>query len=72
MCIECSGVHRQLGSHVSRVRSIDLDEWPRAHLSVMAALGNRMANAVWEARLAWKSTRWRKPGPTSSSEDKER
>lgn len=67
MCIECSGVHRQLGSHISRVRSLELDEWPPGHLAVMAAIGNRMANQVWEC--AGRAT---KPGPTSSPEEKER
>ena len=67
MCIECSGVHRKLGSHISRVRSLDLDEWPPGHLAVMAELGNLMANTIWEQKLAGP-----KPEPGSSQEDKER
>ncbi|XP_049283588.1 centaurin-gamma-1A isoform X2 [Anopheles funestus] len=67
MCIECSGVHRNLGSHISKVRSLGLDEWPPGHLSVMLAIGNSLANSVWEA-----NTRGRvKPTPASSREEKE-
>ena len=72
ICIECSGVHRQLGSHISRVRSLDLDEWPPGHLAVMTSLGNRLANAVWEANLVSKRPSARKPSPGSSQEEKER
>jgi Arf-GAP/GTPase/ANK repeat/PH domain-containing protein 1/3 len=70
ICIECSGVHRQLGSHISRVRSLDLDEWPPGHLAVMTSLGNRLANAIWESGLA--RSGMRKPEASSSQEEKER
>lgn len=48
-CIECSGVHRNLGSHISKVRSLTLDEWPPGHLAVMLSIGNGLANSVWES-----------------------
>ncbi|XP_037296680.1 centaurin-gamma-1A [Manduca sexta] len=68
ICIECSGIHRNLGSHISRVRSLDLDEWPLSHVSVMVSLGNTLANSIWEA-----DTRGHvKPIATSSREEKER
>lgn len=51
MCIECSGIHRNLGSHISKVRSIVLDDWAPGHLSVMQMIGNELANSVWEARV---------------------
>ncbi|TRY87740.1 hypothetical protein DNTS_010061 [Danionella cerebrum] len=49
ICIECSGVHRKLGTHLSRVRSLDLDDWPVELSMLMTAIGNAMANSVWEA-----------------------
>ncbi|KAL3276489.1 hypothetical protein HHI36_011869 [Cryptolaemus montrouzieri] len=67
MCIECSGVHRNLGSHISRVRSLDLDKWPPGHLSVMLAIGNTLANSVWECNTKGRT----KPTPNSSREQKE-
>ncbi|KAF9797010.1 hypothetical protein SFRURICE_006885, partial [Spodoptera frugiperda] len=68
ICIECSGIHRNLGSHISRVRSLDLDEWPLSHVSVMVSLGNDLANSIWEADFRGHV----KPMATSSREEKER
>ncbi|NWU69762.1 AGAP3 protein, partial [Pterocles burchelli] len=62
MCIECSGIHRNLGTHLSRVRSLDLDDWPGGGLMVMTAIGNALANAVWEGG----GEGYPKPTPESS------
>uniref|UniRef100_A0A671N1Z6 ArfGAP with GTPase domain, ankyrin repeat and PH domain 3 n=1 Tax=Sinocyclocheilus anshuiensis TaxID=1608454 RepID=A0A671N1Z6_9TELE len=68
ICIECSGMHRNLGTHLSRVRSLDLDDWPVELSMVMTAIGNAMANSVWEGCVEG----YIKPGVDSTREEKER
>ncbi|CAG2189640.1 AGAP [Mytilus edulis] len=68
LCIECSGIHRNLGTHLSRVRSLDLDEWPPDLQRVMMSIGNSTANSVWEANIKGRP----KVLPSSSREEKER
>ncbi|XP_039721763.1 arf-GAP with GTPase, ANK repeat and PH domain-containing protein 2 isoform X4 [Pteropus medius] len=67
ICIECSGIHRNLGTHLSRVRSLDLDDWPRELTLVLTAIGNDMANRVWESDTRGRS----KPTRDSSREERE-
>jgi Putative GTPase activating protein for Arf/PH domain len=70
VCIECSGIHRSLGVHLSRVRSVDLDKWERSAVDFMRSMGNAKANAIWEHTLA--SSGVAKPTPGSDREAKER
>ncbi|KAL3136510.1 hypothetical protein ABBQ38_005760 [Trebouxia sp. C0009 RCD-2024] len=53
LCIECSGIHRKKGVHVSKVRSLTLDVkvWDEAVLGMMERIGNEVANEAWEAQL---------------------
>uniref|UniRef100_A0A665UPU6 Arf-GAP with GTPase, ANK repeat and PH domain-containing protein 1-like n=1 Tax=Echeneis naucrates TaxID=173247 RepID=A0A665UPU6_ECHNA len=67
ICIECSGIHRNLGTHLSRVRSLDLDDWPGELTQVLAAIGNHMANSIWESRTQGRT----KPTPQATREERE-
>ncbi|XP_029994238.1 arf-GAP with GTPase, ANK repeat and PH domain-containing protein 2 isoform X2 [Sphaeramia orbicularis] len=67
ICIECSGIHRNLGTHLSRVRSLDLDDWPGELTQVLAAIGNHMANSIWECCTQGRT----KPTPNATREERE-
>jgi hypothetical protein len=41
ICMNCSGKHRGLGTHLSAVRSLDMDSWTDTQLAMMEAGGNR-------------------------------
>lgn len=51
VCIRCSGIHRNLGVHISFVRSVSLDEWQTKHVKQMVRWGNKRANEFWEATV---------------------
>ncbi|XP_011681568.1 arf-GAP with SH3 domain, ANK repeat and PH domain-containing protein 2 isoform X8 [Strongylocentrotus purpuratus] len=50
-CIECSGVHREMGVHISRVQSLELDRLSTAQLLLAITVGNEDFNEVYEATL---------------------
>ncbi|XP_031165416.1 BAR_ACAPs and ArfGap_ACAP domain-containing protein isoform X1 [Sander lucioperca] len=52
VCIECSGIHRSLGVHLSKVRSLTLDSWEAEQLKLLCVLGNNAVNRIYEARCS--------------------
>lgn len=40
----CSGIHRGMGTHISRVKSVDLDAWTDEQLQSVLRWGNSRAN----------------------------
>uniref|UniRef100_A0A8C8D461 Arf-GAP with coiled-coil, ANK repeat and PH domain-containing protein n=1 Tax=Oncorhynchus tshawytscha TaxID=74940 RepID=A0A8C8D461_ONCTS len=69
LCIECSGIHRSLGVHCSKVRSLTLDSWEPELLKLMCELGNSVINHIYEG--ACEEQGLKKPGPSSSRQEKE-
>ncbi|KAI0317913.1 hypothetical protein OF83DRAFT_1118931 [Amylostereum chailletii] len=51
LCIRCSGIHRGMGTHISKVKSIDLDTWTPEQMESITKWGNRRSNLYWEAHL---------------------
>jgi len=51
LCIRCAGIHRNLGVHISKVKSVNLDSWTQVQVSSMQQMGNSRGRAVYEARL---------------------
>ncbi|GEQ72441.1 hypothetical protein JCM33374_g6128 [Metschnikowia sp. JCM 33374] len=51
ICIRCSGIHRSMGTHISRVKSVDLDVWTDEQVESMIKWGNDKCNQFWEAKL---------------------
>uniref|UniRef100_A0A8C0HRL8 Small ArfGAP 1 n=1 Tax=Buteo japonicus TaxID=224669 RepID=A0A8C0HRL8_9AVES len=47
----CAGIHRNLGVHISRVKSVNLDQWTPEQIQCMQEMGNTKARLLYEANL---------------------
>lgn len=52
VCIKCSSVHRSLGSHISKVRSLKLDSFQSKEMQeLLKFVSNKNVNSIYEAEL---------------------
>lgn len=65
LCIRCAGIHRNLGVHISKVKSVNLDSWTPEQVVSLQQMGNSRARAVYEANLP---DNFRRPQNDSSLE----
>jgi len=51
ICIRCAGMHRNLGVHIAKVKSVNLDTWTQEQVDNMLAWGNGVGNEFYEYKL---------------------
>ena len=51
VCIECSGIHREMGVHISKIQSLTLDNIGTSQLLVARVMSNDAFNKVMEAAV---------------------
>ncbi|CAN6879039.1 unnamed protein product [Brassica oleracea] len=68
ICLKCCGVHRSLGTHISKVLSVTLDEWSDEEVDSMIEIGgNDSANSIYEAFIPHGFS---KPGPDATHDQR--
>ncbi|XP_063079795.1 arf-GAP with SH3 domain, ANK repeat and PH domain-containing protein 2b isoform X3 [Engraulis encrasicolus] len=63
ICIECSGIHREMGVHYSRIQSLTLDVLGTSELLLAKNIGNAVFNEIMEANVSAEDVT--KPNPSS-------
>ncbi|KAI0242837.1 Stromal membrane-associated protein 2 [Lamellibrachia satsuma] len=51
VCESCGNIHRSLGTHISRVKSVNFDKWDEDQLRMMEAQGNLKSKRYYEQQV---------------------
>ncbi|KAH6845107.1 hypothetical protein B0I37DRAFT_379189 [Chaetomium sp. MPI-CAGE-AT-0009] len=47
LCMRCATIHRKLGTHVSKVKSLSMDSWTNEQVDNMRKVGNVVSNKLY-------------------------
>ncbi|KIM64665.1 hypothetical protein SCLCIDRAFT_15206 [Scleroderma citrinum Foug A] len=47
ICMNCASIHRKIGTHVTKVKSLSLDEWTKDQIEFMRQNGNVKSNQLY-------------------------
>eukprot|EP01091_Cochliopodium_minus_P003088 TRINITY_DN12921_c0_g1_i1.p1 TRINITY_DN12921_c0_g1~~TRINITY_DN12921_c0_g1_i1.p1 ORF type:complete len:268 (+),score=79.19 TRINITY_DN12921_c0_g1_i1:23-826(+) len=56
ICGKCAGAHRHIGVHISKVLSVNLDEWTEESIKSLLEKGNNYANQKYKVNTDFKLT----------------
>ncbi|KAK0387269.1 hypothetical protein NLU13_5582 [Sarocladium strictum] len=47
LCMRCAAIHRKLGTHISKVKSLSMDSWTNEQVDNMRKVGNVVSNQIY-------------------------
>ncbi|KAF9260757.1 ArfGap-domain-containing protein [Marasmius fiardii PR-910] len=47
ICVTCASIHRKIGTHVTKVKSITMDTWTKEQVDRMTEMGNVKSNTLY-------------------------
>ncbi|KAF2810161.1 ArfGap-domain-containing protein [Mytilinidion resinicola] len=50
LCMRCAALHRKLGTHISKVKSLSMDKWDNEQVDNMKRMGNTESNRLFNPR----------------------
>ncbi|KAE8394764.1 hypothetical protein BDV23DRAFT_147101 [Aspergillus alliaceus] len=50
LCMRCASLHRKLGTHISKVKSLSMDSWTSEQVDNMKSHGNMIMNKIFNPR----------------------
>lgn len=50
LCMRCASLHRKLGTHISKVKSLSMDSWSAEQVEAMRSVGNTASNKIYNPR----------------------